>query len=135
MKHVAKLDLIVSLSILNFAILAMGPEKLLQMLKNYYQETSLPLFKERKKVFVWQNIYLSLTKLSKLFPLYERPVTKDEQACLGDIILIFFVALTEEYLLFFNAIKIETTLKPVNDIDQRNVDFFCKKHSYVPHRD
>ena len=99
-KHVAKLDLVVSLSILNFAILAMGPEKLLQMLKNYYQETSLPLFKERKKVFVWQNIYLSLTKLSKLFPLYERPVTKHEQAGLGDIILIFFVAVTEEYLFF-----------------------------------
>ena len=80
----------------------MGPEKLLQMLKNYYQETSLPLFKERKKVFFWQNIYyLSLTKLSKLFPLYERPVTKDEQTGLGDRILIFFVALTEEYLHFF----------------------------------
>ena len=52
----AKLELIVSLSFLNFVILAMGPEKLLHMLKNYYQETSLPLFKERKKVFVWQNI-------------------------------------------------------------------------------
>ena len=57
-KHVAKLDLVVSLSILNFAILAMGPEKLLQMLKNYYQETSLPLFKERKKVFSCLAEYL-----------------------------------------------------------------------------
>lgn len=55
-KHVAKLELIVSLSFLNFVILAMGPEKLLHMQKNYYQETRLPLFKERKKVFVWQNI-------------------------------------------------------------------------------
>ena len=125
-KHVAKLDLIVSLSILSFAILAMGPEKLLQMLKNYYQETSLPLFKESKKVFVWQNIYLSLTKLSKLFPLYERPVTKNEQAGLGDIILIFCCSTYRRISAFFNAIKIETTLKPVNDIDQRNVDFFCK---------
>ena len=52
----AKLELIVSLSFLNFVILAMGPEKLLHMLKNYYQETRPPLFKERKKVFVWQNI-------------------------------------------------------------------------------
>ena len=53
-------------------------------------------------------------------------MTKDEQAGLGDRILIFFVALTEEYLHFFNAIKIETTLKLVHYIDQRNVDFFWK---------
>ena len=53
-------------------------------------------------------------------------MTKDEQAGLGDRILIFSVGLTEEYLHFFNAIKIETTLKLVHYIDQRNVDFFWK---------
>ena len=53
-------------------------------------------------------------------------MTKDEQAGLGDRILIFSVGLTEEYLHFFNAIKIEITLKLVHYIDQRNVDFFWK---------
>ena len=55
-KHVAILDLIYSLSFLNFVLLAVSPVKPLHTLRNNCQETSLPLFKERKKFFVWQNI-------------------------------------------------------------------------------
>lgn len=55
-KHVAILDLIYSFSFLNFVILAVSPVKPLYTLKNNCQETSLPLFKERKKFFVRQNI-------------------------------------------------------------------------------
>lgn len=64
-KHVAKLELIVSLSFLNFVILAMGPEKLLHMLKNYYQETSLPLFKERKKSLCLAEYLIVVNKVIK----------------------------------------------------------------------
>ena len=54
-------------------------------------------------------------------------MTKDEQAGLRDRILIFFCSTYRRIsAFFFNAIKIETTLKPVHYIDQRNVDFFWK---------
>lgn len=64
-KHVAILDLIFSLRFLNFVILAMVPEKLLHMLRNYYQETSLPLFKKREKSLCLAEYLIVVNKFIK----------------------------------------------------------------------